>query len=79
MSASGTRARNKRGEGAQLRDEIVRAATKLLADGTSQAVTLRAVVREAGNSAPSIYPHFADLDAIMLAVAQQASRPWNTN
>jgi AcrR family transcriptional regulator len=64
------RTRNKRGEGAQLRDEIVAAATRLLDDGTEQSVTLRAVAREAGISAPSIYPHFADRDLILLAVTQ---------
>jgi AcrR family transcriptional regulator len=67
-----TRARNKRGEGAQLRDEIVGAATKLLDDGLPQGVTLRAVARAAGISAPSIYAHFPDLDSILLAVAQEA-------
>jgi AcrR family transcriptional regulator len=72
VTTSKTRARNKRGEGSQLRDEIVRAATKLLDEGMPQSVTLRAVAREAGISAPSIYPHFPDLDSILLAVAQQA-------
>lgn len=66
------RTRNKRGEGGQLRDEIVAAATRLLDGGTEQSVTLRAVAREAGISAPSIYSHFADRDTILLAVAQNA-------
>ncbi|MEV8378851.1 TetR/AcrR family transcriptional regulator [Kribbella sp. NPDC056861] len=35
-------------------------------------VTLRAVAREAGISAPAIYQHFADRDAILLAVAEVA-------
>ena len=72
MTTPRTRARNKRGEGAQLRDEIVHAAMKLLDEGLPQSVTLRAVAREAGISAPSIYPHFPDLDSILLAVAQRA-------
>lgn len=70
MSTSARRERNKRGEGAQLRDEIISAATRLLDAGTEQSVTLRAVAREAGITAPSIYSHFADRDAILLAVAQ---------
>ena len=37
-------------------------------EGTDEAVTLRAVAREVGIAAPSIYPHFADRDAIVLAV-----------
>lgn len=64
------RERNKRGEGGQLREEIVAAATRLLDRGTEQSVTLRAVAREAGITAPSIYSHFADRDSILLAVTQ---------
>ncbi|WP_460651237.1 TetR/AcrR family transcriptional regulator [Kribbella endophytica] len=67
------RKRSRRGEGGQLRDEIVVAAARLLdQEAGEQAVTLRAVAREAGISAPSIYPHFADRDSILLAVAEQA-------
>lgn len=69
MTSKG-RERNKRGEGAQLREEIVSAATRLLDGGTEQSVTLRAVAREAGITAPSIYSHFADRESILLAVAQ---------
>ena len=36
--------------------------------GSDEAVTLRAVAREVGIAAPSIYPHFADRDAIVMAV-----------
>ena len=60
---------NRRGEGSRLRDEIVRAATRLLQEpGNDGAVTLRAVAREAGISAPSIYAHFPDPAAINAAV-----------
>lgn len=60
---------NRRGEGSRLRDEIVRAATHLLQEsGTEDAVTLRAVARKAGISAPSIYAHFANPAAINAAV-----------
>lgn len=37
-------------------------------EGSDEAVTLRAVAREIGIAAPSIYAHFADRDAIVLAV-----------
>jgi AcrR family transcriptional regulator len=67
------RARNRRGEGALLRDEIVAAAVALLDEtGDETSVTLRAVARRAGIAAPSIYRHFADQPGIMLAVVQQA-------
>lgn len=49
-------ARNRRGEGALLRTEILTAATELIeAGGDERAVTLRAVARRAGIAAPSIY------------------------
>jgi AcrR family transcriptional regulator len=68
-----TRTRNRRGEGARLRDEIVTAAVELLDEtGDQAAITLRSVARRAGIAAPSIYRHFPDQPAIMLAVVRQA-------
>jgi len=72
-AATGPRERNRRGQGGRLRAEIVTAAAELLDEaGTEQAVTLRAVARRVGIVAPSIYAHFADRQAILLAVVQQA-------
>lgn len=63
------RRRNARGQGAALRDDIVEAATDLLEEGGNEdAVTLRAVARRIGISAPAIYAHFADREAILEAV-----------
>ena len=60
---------NRRGSGSHLRDEILAAAERLLATSASrEGVTLRAIAREAGIAAPSIYPHFPDRDAILDAV-----------
>jgi len=68
-----TRTRNRRGEGARLRDDIVAGAVALLDEtGDETSVTLRAVARRVGITAPSIYRHFADQPGIMLAVVQQA-------
>lgn len=64
------RQRNPRGEGARLRLEILDATQELLADG--ETVTLRSIARRAGIAAPSIYRHFADVDAIMTTIAEQA-------
>ncbi|GAA0537775.1 TetR/AcrR family transcriptional regulator [Paractinoplanes ferrugineus] len=72
MTTPRSRALNKRGQGAHLRDEIVGAAAKLVDGGLPPAVTLRAVARAAGISAPAIYLHFPDVDSILLAVTQQA-------
>jgi AcrR family transcriptional regulator len=63
------RQRNARGQGARLTEDIVTAALALIErSGSDEAVTLRAVAREVGIAAPSIYAHFADRDAIVMAV-----------
>ena len=63
------RQRNARGQGARLTEDIVTGALALIErSGSDEAVTLRAVAREIGISAPSIYAHFEDRDAIVLAV-----------
>ncbi|MGP2438820.1 TetR/AcrR family transcriptional regulator [Streptomyces sp. JW3] len=67
-----TRTRNRRGEGGRLREEIITAAAELLDEtGDEHAVTLRSVARKVGIAAPSIYPHFPDQPAIMLAVVRR--------
>ncbi|MEV4048913.1 TetR/AcrR family transcriptional regulator [Streptomyces sp. NPDC049744] len=67
-----TRTRNRRGEGGRLREEIIVAAAALLDEtGDQHAVTLRSVARRAGIATPSIYPHFPDQPAIMLAVVRR--------
>ncbi|GAB6902298.1 TetR/AcrR family transcriptional regulator [Kineosporia succinea] len=69
----GTRTRNRRGEGGRLRDEIVLAAIELLDEsGDERTLTLRSIARQAGIAAPSIYKHFPDQPAIMLAVVRSA-------
>jgi AcrR family transcriptional regulator len=66
------RPRNRRGQGGRLRGEILAAATELLDAGAGErSMTLRAVARRAGIAAPSIYPHFLDQSAIMLAIVRQ--------
>lgn len=66
------RERNRRGEGGRLRADILAGAAELLDETGEQAVTLRAVARRVGISAPSIYGHFPDREAILLAVVQDA-------
>lgn len=64
-----TRRRNRRGEGARLRTELVEAAARVLeASGDAHALTLAGVAREAGIAAPSIYRHFANRDELVEAV-----------
>ncbi|MFJ2259627.1 TetR/AcrR family transcriptional regulator [Streptomyces sp. NPDC087844] len=72
-SATPVRVRNRRGEGDRLRQEIVTAAVELLDEtGDESAITLRSVARRVGIAAPSIYRHFSDQPAIMLAVVRNA-------
>jgi AcrR family transcriptional regulator len=67
------RQRNPRGQGAALRDDIVAAATELLEEGGNEdTISLRAVARRVGISAPAIYAHFADREAILEAVVDDA-------
>jgi AcrR family transcriptional regulator len=73
-----TRERNRRGEGAKLRTEILAAATQLLeSSGSEEAVTLRAVARGVGIAPPSIYAHFPDREAIVDAVVDEAFRDFS--
>jgi AcrR family transcriptional regulator len=68
-SEAPARRRNPRGQGEQLRAEIVGAAARLLNElGDDQALSMRAVARAVGVAATSVYPHFADRDALVLAV-----------
>jgi AcrR family transcriptional regulator len=63
---------NPRGAGSHLRDEIVEAAIRLVEDRADPSgITLRGVAREAGVTAPSIYAHFDNLDAVMSAVVDR--------
>ncbi len=66
------RQRNPRGQGHRLRDEILAGATTILEhSGDEHAVTLRAVARRIGITAPSITTHFPDPAAIIDAVVAE--------
>src|SRR3954466_13233566 len=66
------RTANPRGAGTRLREALLAAATRLLdAGGRDAVLTLRGVAREAGVAAPSVYPHFADLDALVLELIRR--------
>jgi AcrR family transcriptional regulator len=69
------RPRNARGEGDRLRDEIIDASIKVLAVlAPDEPFSLRAVAREAKIAAPSIYIHFANMNALLQAVLQKLLR-----
>jgi AcrR family transcriptional regulator len=65
------RRRNPRGQGERLRDDIIEAASRLLADPAAPPLTLRAVAREVGVAATSVYLHFDSIESLVLAVADR--------
>lgn len=68
-----TRARARRGEGDRLRAEILDAAEALLVERTDpEAVSIRSITARVGCTAPSLYRHFADKDALLLEVCEKA-------
>ncbi|UNS95193.1 TetR/AcrR family transcriptional regulator [Streptomyces tubbatahanensis] len=61
------------GEGGALREEILAAAARLLAEsGREGDLSLRAVAREVGISAPSIYLHFEDRAELVSTLTRRA-------
>ncbi|HEY3501717.1 MAG TPA: TetR/AcrR family transcriptional regulator [Actinocatenispora sp.] len=63
---------NVRGQGDKLRDEIVTAAVRMLDElADDQALSLRAVARAVHIAATSVYLHFPDRDALVLAATQR--------
>jgi AcrR family transcriptional regulator len=69
---TGARGRNRRGQGERLREDIVSAALRMLDElADDQALSLRAVAREIGIAATSVYIHFADRDALVLAAMER--------
>lgn len=67
------RTRNRRGEGDQLREELLDATEHLLTElGDERAVTVRAIVERVGVTPPSLYRHFATKeDLVRRAVARR--------
>ena len=65
----GRRARNRRGEGTRLREELIAAARQLLMSATSESeVSIRAVTRAAGTAPQSFYLQFNGIDELLYAV-----------
>ena len=71
MPATKSRQRNPRGQGERLRDDIIEAASGLLADPAAPPLTLRAVARAVGVAATSVYLHFDSIESLVLAVADR--------
>ena len=67
-----TRAEPQRATRLEVRDRIVAAASRLLAEQGVAAVTTRGVAEAAGAQAPAIYRLFGDKDGLLEAVAEDA-------
>ncbi len=66
------RPRSRRGEGAQLKEEILVAAEELLLEtGSEDEVSIRAVAERVGVTPPSIYRHFADKGTLLFEVCDR--------
>lgn len=72
---SATRTRNRRGEGALLREELVTTASRMLDElGDVDLLSLRGLAAEIGIAAPSIYRHFPDKASLLVAVVERSFR-----
>ena len=61
--------RRRRGTGHELREVVIRVAADLLAQlGDADSLTMRAVAAAAGVTAPSVYRHFPDKEALLRVV-----------
>ena len=67
MPQTAPRPRSRRGQGDQLRAEILAAVNRLLDRHGAEQLTMRAVAQEVGVAAPSIYLHFTDKSELVWA------------
>ena len=66
------RPRSRRGEGETLRADLLAATERLMiATGSAEAVSIRAIADAVGVTPPSIYLHFPDKDSLILAVCER--------
>jgi AcrR family transcriptional regulator len=67
------RRRNPRGAGDRLREDLITAASEMLAEtGDASQLTLRGVASRVGIAAPSIYRHFPDVEHLKMAVVERS-------
>jgi AcrR family transcriptional regulator len=72
VTGADVRRANPRGQGDRLRQQLLAAATESIEATGARQLTLRALARRVGVSAPSVYLHFPSLDHLLAAVVQQA-------
>jgi len=73
------RCRNPRGAGDRLREELITAASEMIAEsGDAGQLTLRGVAKRVGIAAPSIYRHFPDAEHLKMAVVERSFATFGT-
>jgi AcrR family transcriptional regulator len=71
-SAVRARPRARRGDGDKLRDDLLDATERLMLEsGDVDSVTIRSIAAAVGVTPPSIYLHFPDRDALIVAVCER--------
>ena len=77
-TAPPARARNPRGEGERLREQLVAAAVSMLeAEGDAARVSVRSIAKAAGVSPTALYLHFPDRDALVSAAVDRGFAAFN--
>ena len=78
MATDSTRARNARGEGSKLREQLLQATAEILDEvGDANRVSVRAIARRAGVSPTALYLQFADRDALVAAAVDGGFEAFN--
>ncbi len=74
-AATVRRSRSPRGQGEQLREEILLAAERLLIETNDEsALSIRAIANAVGVTPPSIYLHFSDRNDLVFAVCERQAK-----
>lgn len=78
MPTPSTRARNARGEGSKLREQLLQATAEILDEvGHADRVSVRAIARRAGVSPTALYLQFPDRDALVAAAVDAGFDAFN--
>jgi AcrR family transcriptional regulator len=78
VSAAPNRARNPRGEGARLREQLLQATAEVLDEvGDADRASVRAIARRAGVSPTALYLQFPDRDALVAAAVDAGFEAFN--
>jgi AcrR family transcriptional regulator len=78
MAGASTRRRNPRGEGARLREQLLRATAEVIDElGDADKASVRAIARRAGVSPTALYLQFPDREALLAATLEAGFEQFN--